>query len=93
MEQPELSSERAGSDAEGGTETEEVDATSEEMGGTYLPVFLSDSPIGGDRYINVKMAHTIQANKQFKKHCFQCNSPDHFIRTALRQKMVKGPKR
>ena len=73
MEQPELDPELASSDAEGGTETEEVEAASEEAGGTYLPEFLSDSPIRGDWSINVKMANAIQTNEQFKKHCFECN--------------------
>ena len=73
VEQPELDPEPAGSDAEGGTETEEVEAASEEAGGTYLPEFLSDSSIRGDWSINVKMANAIQANEQFRKHCFECN--------------------
>ena len=93
MEQPELGSEPAGSDAEGGTETEEVKAASEETGGTYLPEFLSDSPIGGDWSINVKMANAIQANEQFKKHCFECNSPIHFIKDCPQAKNGQRPQK
>ena len=80
VDQLEIGSEPAGNDAEGGMETEDAEAASEEAEGTYLPKFLSDSPIGGDWSINVKMANAIQANKQFKRCCFECNSPDHFIK-------------
>ena len=45
VEQPEMDSEPAGSDAEGNTEVEEVESVSEEVDGTYLPEFLSESPI------------------------------------------------
>ena len=86
VEQLEVGSELAGSDAEGNTEVEEAESISEEVGGTYLPEFLSESPIGGDWSINVKMANAIQANKQFKKCCFECNSPDHFIKDCPQAK-------
>ena len=92
IEQPEVDSEPAGSDTEGNTEVEEVESISEEAGGTYLPEFLSESPIGGEWSINVKMANAIQANEQFKKRCFECNSPDHFIKDCPQAKMVEGPK-
>ena len=75
VEQLEMDSEPASSDVEGNTEVEEVESISDEARGTYLPEFLSESPIGGDWSINVKMANAIQANEQFKKHCFECNSP------------------
>ena len=91
VEQLELDAEPAGSDAEGGTETEEVEAASEEVGGTYLPEFFSDSPIRGDWSINVKMANAIQANEQFKKHCFECNIPDHFIKDCPQAKNGRRP--
>ena len=39
--------EPTGSDVEGVTEVEEVESVSEEAGGTYLPEFLSESPMGG----------------------------------------------
>ena len=78
---------------EGNTEVEEVESVSDEVGGTYLPEFLSESPIGGDWSINVKMANTIQANEQFKKCCFECNSPDHFIKDCPpSKKQPKAPK-
>ena len=91
VEQPEMDSEPVGSDVEGNTEVEEVDSISEEVGGTYLPEFLSESPIGGDWSINVKMANAIQANKQFKKCCFECNSPDHFIKDCPQAKNGRRP--
>ena len=93
VEQPEMDSEPAGSDAEINTEVEEVEPISDEAGGTYLPEFLSESPIGGDWSINVKMANAIQANKQFKKHCFECNSPDHFIKDCPQAKNGQRPQK
>ena len=86
VEQLEMDSEPAGSDVEVNTEIEEVESVSNEAGGTYLPEFLSESPIGGGWSINVKMANAIQANEQFKKHCFECNSPDHFIKDCPQTK-------
>ena len=80
VDQSEHGSEPVGSDADRGTETEEVETTSEELSGTYLPKFLSDSPIGGDWSINVKMANPIQANEHCKKCCVERNSPDYFIK-------------
>ena len=93
VDQPEVGSELAGSDAEGNTEVEEVESVSEEVGGTYLPEFLSESPIVGDWSINAKMANAIQANKQFKKHCFECNIPDHFIKDCPQEKTGQRPQK
>ena len=93
VEQPEMNLEPAGSDVEVNTEVEEVESISDEAGGTYLPEFLSESPIGGDRSINVKMANAIQANEQFKKRCFECNSPDHFIKDCPQAKNGQRPQK
>ena len=93
VDQQEIGSEPAGSDAEGGMETEDAEATSEEACGTYLPEFLSDCPIGGDWSINVKMANAIKANEQFKKCCFECNSPDHFIKDCPQAKNGQRPQK
>ena len=90
IEQTEMDSEPAGSDMEVNTEVEEVESISNEAGGTY---FLSESPIGGDWSINVKMANAIQANKQFKKRCFECNSPDHFIKDCPQAKNGQRPQK
>ena len=92
-EQPKMDLEPAGSDAEINTEVEEVESVSDEAGGTYLPEFLSKSPIGGGWSINVKMANTIQANEQFKKCCFECNSPDHFIKDCPQAKNGRRPQK
>ena len=81
-----MDSETVGSDVEGNTEIEEAESISDEAGGTYLPEFLSESPIGGDGSINVKTANAIQANEQFKKCCLECNSPDHFIKDCPQAK-------
>ena len=88
-----MDSKPAGSDAEVNTKVEEVESISDEAGGTYLPEFLSEFPIGGDWSINVKMANAIQANKQFKKCCFECNSPDHFIKDCLQAKNGGRPQK
>ena len=93
VDHPEADPEPVGSDVDGGTETEEAEIASEEMSGTYLPEFLSDFPIGGDWSINVKMANTIQANKQFKKCCFKCSSPDHFLKDCPQAKNGQRPKK
>ena len=93
VKQPEMDSELAGSDTEVNTEVEELESISDEAGGTYLPEFLSESPIGGDWSINVKMANAIQANKQFKKCCFECNSPDNFIKDCLQAKNGRRPQK
>ena len=86
-----MDSEPAGSDVEVNTEVEQVEFVSNEVGGTYLPEFLSESPIGGDWSINVKMA--IQANEQFKKYCFECNSPNHFIKDCPQAKNGRMPQK
>ena len=88
-----MDSEPADSDIENNTEVEEVESVSDEVGGTYLPEFLSKSPIGGDWSINLKMANAIQANEQFKKHCFECNSPDHFIKDCSQAKNGQRPQK
>ena len=75
------------------TEVKEVESISDEAGGTYLPEFLSESPIGGDWSINVKMANAIQAKEQFKKCCFECNSPDHFIKDCPQAKNGRRPQK
>ena len=92
VEQPEMDSEPVGSDVEVNTEVEEVESISDEAGGTYLPEFLSESPIGGDWSINVKMANAIQANEQFKKR-FECNSPHHFIKDCPQAKNGRRPQK
>ena len=93
VKQPEMDSEPADSDVEGNTEVEEVESVSDEAGGTYLREFPSESPIGGEWSINVKMANAIQANEQFKKCCFECNSPDHFIKDCPQAKNSWRPQK
>ena len=92
VDQPEIGSEPAGSDVEGGTETEDAEAASEEARGTYLPELFSDSPIA-DWSINIKMANAIQANEHFKKRCFECNSPDYFIKDCPQAKNGQRPQK
>ena len=93
VKQPEMDSKPAGSDVEVNTEVEEVKSISDEARGTYLPEFPSESPIGGNWSINVKMANAIQANEQFKKRCFQCNSPNDFIKDCPQAKNGRRPQK
>ena len=68
-----------------------IDLTSEEAGGSFLPDFLSEAPVGGNWALNVRMARAIQADEQLKKHCFTCQSPDHFIRDCPQAKNGQRP--
>ena len=81
-----------GSDAEGITKAEEVESISEEAGWTYLPEFLSESQIGGDWSINVKMANAIQADNSIRSAVLRAIALIISSRTAPKQKMAEGPK-
>ena len=70
--------------------TPESEPSSEEQGGVFVPHFLSGST---DAHwgLNMRVACAIQANEQLHKHCFACQSPDHFIRECPQAKNVKRP--
>ena len=57
----------------------EVETTQEEDKGLYIPSFLEEA-LGGDGNLQIKMAHTIQAQERCDKKCFLCQSGDHLIR-------------
>ena len=58
----------------------EINSSSEDSGGLYIPDFLAEAPVGGNWVLNARVARAIQADEQLKKRCFACQSPDHFIR-------------
>ena len=49
----------------------EVEPTQEEDEGLYIPSFLEEA-LGGDGNLQIKMAHTIQAQERHYKKCFFC---------------------
>ena len=92
VEQPEMDSEQAGSDVEVNTEVEEVESVSDEAGGTYLPEFLSESPIGGDWSINVKMAMLSKPTNSSRNIVLNATALIISLRTAPEQKTAESPK-
>ena len=68
----------------------EVEPTQEEDEGLYIPSFLEDA-LGGDGNLQIKMAHTIQAQERHDKKCFICQSGDHLMRDHYKVKNGVGP--
>ena len=54
----------------GGESTQEGDE------GLFIPSFLEEA-LGGDGYLQIKMARTMQAQEKHDRKCFICQSPDH----------------
>ena len=69
----------------------EVNPSSEDSGGLYIPDFLAEAPVGGNWVLNARVARAIQADEQLKKCCFACQSPDHFIRDCPQAKKGRRP--
>ena len=69
----------------------EINPSSEDSGGLYIPDFLAEAPVGGNWVLNTRVARAIQANEQLKKRCFTCQSLDHFIRDCLQAKNGRRP--
>ena len=67
--------------------TSNADPTSEDLSGLYIPDFLGEA---NDREwgLTIRMAKAIQADEQQQKHCFICQSPDHFTRNCPQAKNV-----
>ena len=57
----------------GGEPTQEGDE------GLYIPSFLKE-PLGGDCNLQIKMAHTMQAQEKHDRKCFICQSADHLTK-------------
>ena len=70
--------------------TSNADPTSEDLSGLYIPDFLGEA---NDREwgLTIRMAKAIQADEQQQKHCFICQSPDHFARNCPQAKTVQRP--
>ena len=70
--------------------------TQEEDEGLYIPSFLEEA-LGGDGNLQIKMAHTIQAQERCNKKCFICQSGDHLMKDHYKVKngvvplQLKGP--
>ena len=68
----------------------------EEDEGLYIPSFLEEA-LGGDGNLQIKMAHTMQAQERHDKKCFICQSGDHFMKDHYKEKngmgslQLKGP--
>ena len=58
--------------------------------GLFIPSFLEEA-LGGDGNLQIKMAHTMQAQEKQERRCFICQSPDHLMRDHYQGKNVKGP--
>ena len=66
------------------------ESTQEEDEGLFIPSFLEEA-LGGDGNLQIKMAHTMQAQEKHDRKCFICQSPDHLMRDHYQGKNRKGP--
>ena len=57
----------------------EGEPTQEEDEGLYIPNFLEEA-LGGDGNLQIKMAHTLQAQEMHDKKCFIFQSGDHLMK-------------
>ena len=68
----------------------EVEPTREDDEGLFIPSFLEEA-LGGDGSLQIKMAHTMQAQEKQERRCFICQSLDHLMRDHYQGKNGKGP--
>ena len=68
----------------------EVGLTREDDEGLFISSFLEEA-LGGDGNLQIKMAHTMQAQEKHDRRCFICQSPDHLMRDHYQGKNGKGP--
>ena len=64
--------------------------TQEEDEGLYIPSFVEEA-LGGDCNLQIKMAHTMQAQERRDRKCFICQSADHLMKDHYKEKMGWGP--
>ena len=64
-----------------------ADPTSDDHSGLYIPNFLGEAN-NGEWGLTIRMARAIQVDEQQQKHCFVCQSPDHFVRNCPQAKNV-----
>ena len=67
-----------------------VETNQEDYEGLFIPSFLEEA-LGGDGNLEIKMAHTMQAQEKQERRCFICQSPDHLMRDHYQGKNGKGP--
>ena len=67
-----------------------VESAQEGDEGLYIPSFLEEA-LGGDGNLQIKMAHTMQAQEKRDKKCFICQSLDHLMRDHHQGKNGVGP--
>ena len=58
--------------------------------GLYIPDFLEEA-LGGDGNLQIKMAHTMQAQEKHNRKCFICQSVDHLMKDHYKGKNRMGP--
>ena len=68
----------------------EGEPTQEEDEALYIPSFLEEA-LGGDGNLQIKMAHTMQAQERCDKKCFICQSGDHLMKDHYKEKNGVGP--
>ena len=68
----------------------EGEPTQEEDEGLYIPSFLEEA-LGGDGNLQIKMAHTMQAQERHNKKCFICQLGDHLMKDHYKEKNGVGP--
>ena len=68
----------------------EVELTWEDDEGLFIPSFLKEA-LGGDGNLQIKMAHTMQAQEKHDRRCFICQSLDHLMMDHYQGKNGKGP--
>ena len=62
----------------------------EEDEGLYIQSFLEEA-LGGDGNLQIKMAHTMQAQERRDKKCFICQSGNHLMKDHYKKKNGMGP--
>ena len=58
--------------------------------GLFIPSFLEEA-LGGDCNLQIKMAHTMQAQEKCDRKCFICQSMDHLMKDHYKGKNGMGP--
>ena len=61
------------------------ESTQEGEEGLFIPNFLEEA-LGGDGNLQIKMAHTMQAQEKRDRKCFICQSTDHLMRDCYQGK-------
>ena len=89
LEEPDPTS--AGSEFDATEESaSNADIASDDHSGLYIPDFLREAN-DGEWGLMIRMARAIQVDEQQQKHCFICQSPDHFVRNCPQAKNVQRP--